>query len=298
MPVSRRSLLLASTAMLGRRAAPGATPGFEPSPDGSFRFDTGALKGTFRKEGRSVGLIPVTHIPSGVSLASSMGLFGVYRTFGNGRRYGTGMWYVPSEVSTDAKGAVTEMWPAALERPFTMNARYRWAAPNILDVSIEVTAVEDLSGFETFLASYFGPSFTSAKVLVKGGTLMPAEHANGKWQIFPRDPAALKLIYDGRWKFPPNPVEWAKMPDFELPISIRTDPAAGWSVVIMAPAPDCFAIATPEESDQHHSTYLSLFGLDLKKGAAARARARLIVLPPPDPDQLRGLYSKWIAGKE
>jgi len=297
--ISRRALFLASAAVLGQRAAPGAALAFQPSADGGFAFDTGVLKGTFRNEGRSLGLIPVTHIPTGVSLASSMGLFGVYRTFGNGRRYGTGMWYVPSEARTDAKGAVTVMWPAAEARPFTMNAGYRWAAPNTLDVSLEVTAVEDLLGFETFLAAYFGPSFTGAKVLVKGGALMAADHANGRWQMFPRDPAAAKLIYDGRWKFPPNPVEWARMPDFELPISVRTDPDTRLTVAIMAPAQDCFAIATPEESDSHHSTYLSLFGLDLKKGEAARARARLAVLPAPDPEQLRNLYLNWISsGKE
>ncbi|MCC6367389.1 MAG: hypothetical protein IT165_28030 [Bryobacterales bacterium] len=291
--ISRRSLFLASFGALGRLTGQSATLRFQPSADGSFSFDTGVLKGVLRNEGRSTGLIPVTHSPTGSSLATSMGLFGIYRVFGNGRRYGTGMWHVPSEARAETDGSVTVVWPAAEERPFTLAASYRWAAANTLDLTLKVTAAEDLLGFETFLASYLGPSFRSAKVLVKGGRLMAAERANGQWQMFPRNPEALKLIYDGRWKFPPNPVEWARMPDFEFPVAIRTDPGTGLTVLIMAPAHDCFAIATPEESDSHHSTYLSLFGLDLKKGATAQVRARLVVLPTPDPEQLRGLYVNW-----
>ncbi|MCC6394907.1 MAG: hypothetical protein IT167_30215 [Bryobacterales bacterium] len=293
--ISRRSLVLASAGVLVHRPGNGAILRFQPSADGSFGFDTGVLKGTFRNEGRSIGLIPATHSPTGTSLATSMGLFGIYRVFGNGRRYGTGMWHVPSEAGAEADGSVTVVWPAAEERPFTMTASYRWAAANTLDLTLKVTASEDLLGFETFLASYFGPSFRSAKVLVKGGQLMAAERANGQWQMFPRDPQALKLIYDGRWKFPPNPVEWARMPDFELPVAVRTDPGTGLTVLIMAPAHDCFAIATPEESDSHHSTYLSLFGRDLKKGVTDQVRARLVLLPAPHPEQLRSLYSNWIS---
>lgn len=286
--LSRRSFLLVSASAFGQ---PEGALRFHPSADGSYRFDTGVLYGNFRSEGRSIGLLPVTHAPTGLSLATSMGLFGIYRVFANGQRYGTGMWHVPSEAKAEADGSVTVVWPAAETRPFRMTAKYDWAAPNTLDVGIEVVASEDLFGFEAFLASYFGASFSSARVLVRGGRLMAAERANGLWQMFPRDQEAPKLIYDGRWKFPPNPVEWARMPEFELPVAIRTDPATGLSAVTMAPPHDCFAIATPEETDAHRSTYLSLFGRDVKKGATARVRARLVVVASPDAGQLRALYS-------
>lgn len=294
--ISRRALLLVSTGAFGQGDSRAPSLQFHPAGDASFTFDTGILNGTFRSAGRSIGLLPVTYVPAGASLATSMGLFGIYRVFANGQRYGTGMWHVPSEARLEAGGSVTVDWPASEARPFAMTANYRWAAPNALDIGLEVTASQDLSHFETFLASYFGAGFSSAKVLVKGGRLMSAERANGQWQMFPRDPEAVKLIYDGRWKFPPNPVEWAQMPYFELPVAIRTDPGTGLTLAVMAPESDCFAIATPEEADSHHSTYLSLFGLDLRMGGVARARARLTVLPAPNVEQLRTLYRNWVAG--
>lgn len=294
--ISRRALLLASTCAFGQQDGRTSALQFHPSAGGSFTFDTGILKGTFRSEGRSIGLLPVTHVPTGASLATSMGLFGIYRVFANGQRYGTGMWHVPSEATLHGDGSVSVVWPASEARPFAMTANYRWAAPNALDIRLEVTASQDLSGFETFLASYFGAAFASTKVLVKGGRLMSAERGNGQWQMFPRDPAAARLIYDGRWRFPPNPVEWAQMPDFELPVAIRTDPGTGLTAVVMAQERDCFAIATPEEADSHHSTYLSLFGVNLAKGAIAQARARLAVLQIPNVGQLRALYHEWVSG--
>lgn len=283
-------MLLAPVCAFGQPAGRPANLYFHPAPDGSFAFDTGVLSGTFRREGKSIGLLPVTHTETGLSLATSMGLFGLYRVFANGRRYGTGMWYVPSEARLEADGSVTVVWPAAEDRPFAIRANYRWSAPETLDLSLRVVAVEDLLRFEMFLAAYFGASFTSAKVLVKGGSLMAAEPSNGKWQMFPRDPEGAKLIYDGRWKFPPNPVEWARMPDLELPIATRSDPETGLTAVILAPKRDCFAIATPEETDSHHSTYLSLFGRDLRRGATARARARLQFVRAPNTALLRSLY--------
>ncbi len=293
--LSRRALLLAPVCAFGQPVSRPANLSFHPVPDGSYSFDTGVLKGTFRSEGRSIGLLPVTYSATGLDLAASMGLFGLYRVFANGRRYGTGMWYVPSTATLERDGSVTVAWPGAEDRPCAMSANYRWSAPNALDLRLSVTAVEDLLRFEMFLAAYFGASFTSAKVLVKGGRLMAAEAANGKWQMFPRDSQAAALIYDGRWKFPPNPVDWARMPDFELPLAMRADPGTGLTAVILAPRNDCFAIATPEEADSHHSTYLSLFGLDLKRGATVQARARLQFVSSPDVRQLRTLYRDFVA---
>lgn len=118
---------------------------------------------------------------------------------------------------------------------------------------------------------------------------MAVERANGQWQMLPRDPEAVRLIHNGRWRFPPNPVEWAKMQGSEFPVAIRTDPGVGLSFAIMAPARDCFAVATPEEPDSHHSAYLSLFGVNVRKGGLVQARARLAVRPTPDLEQLRGM---------
>ena len=45
----------------------------------------------------------------------------------------------------------------------------------------------------------------------------------------------------------------------------------------MSPPSDCFGVLTPFEAEGHRSTYLSLFGNDLKAGETAKARTRLVV---------------------
>ena len=270
---------------------------FHPAEGGAFHFDTGMLQGTLRGEGRSIGLLPVTHTPSGATLARSMGLFSMYRVFSDGKRYGKGMWDWPSEAQPDARGAVAVHWPAAADRPFEMRATYRWTGPGTLDMEISVKPEQDLHGFEAFLASYLGEQFTSSSVLVKGGRMMAAERANGQWQMFPRGPDALPLIRDGRWKLLPNPVEWAILPEFEGPVGMRRDPSSGLAAIVMAPARDCFAVATPDQADQHYSLYLSLFGRDVKRGETARARARLVFLASPRDEQIRELYRRYAREK-
>ena len=270
---------------------------FHPAEGGAFQFDTGVLKGTLRAEGRSIGLLPVTHLPTGAVMARSMGLFGIYRVFSDGRRYGNGMWYFPSEATPDGDGAVTVHWPPAEDRPFQLQAVYRWTGPASLDIDISVRPEQDLHGFEAFLAAYLGEQFTNSSVLVKGGRLLAADRDNGAWQMFPRDPEAVPLIRDGRWKIPPNPVDWVVRPEFDEPIAVRRDPASGLAAVIMAPRQDCFAISTPQQGDSHGSLYLSLFGRDVKKGETARARARLVVLTAPEEKEVRKLYREYTRGK-
>ena len=270
---------------------------FHPAEGGAFLFDTGVLKGTLRAEGRSIGLLPVTHAPTGAPMARSMGLFGIYRVFSDGRRYGNGMWDFPSQATTAGDGAVTVRWPPADDRPFELQAVYRCSGPASLDIEISVRPERDLHDFEAFLASYFDERFTSSTVLAKGGRWLAADRDNGAWQMFPRGPEAVSLIRDGRWKIPPNPVDWVVRPEFDEPIAVRRDPASGLAAAIMAPPKDCFAIATPEQEDSHYSLYFSLFGRDVKKGETARARARLLVLTAPGQERIRELYREFTRGK-
>lgn len=294
---SRRSLLLGITAAPVRVHERAADLRFHPDQDGGFVFDTGVLNGNFRNAGRSIGLLPATHLASGTTLTSSMGLFSIYRVFSDGRRYGKGMWEVSSEAQGPPDGSVAVRWLPDADRPFELRATYRWIEPSSLDIAIAVTAGQDLHVFETFLAAYFGPRFTNSQVLVKGGGLVAAERANGLWQMFPRDRDAVKVIFDGRWKIPPNPVVWTAQPEFEQPVALRRDPSTGLTAVIMAPSRDCFAIAMPHETDSHYSTYLSLFGHDVRKGETARATARLVVLSSPDELLVRRLYREYAHGK-
>ena len=65
-------------------------------------------------------------------------------------------------------------------------------------------------------------------------------------------------------------------------------------MVLMAPAADCFAIATPYAGESHYSMYLSLFGRDVKAGRTARARSRFVVTTAGSDTEILRLYGKYI----
>jgi hypothetical protein len=276
------NVFLAAAGMVAGHAA----PFFKAAADGGFEFDTGVLRGKLRAGSKSLGLSSVLHVPTGTRLDHGNGLFGHYRVFTLGKRYGGGAWDWPSTATLRPDGAVEVRFPPADGRPLEMKALYRWAGPATLDLETTVRAVQDLPGFECFLASYFSPSFTNSLAYVRPGPgandqprFLNAAKSAGDWHMFPRDPAAVAMIQDGRWKLEPNPVAWVIRPHLARPLALRRAPDAGLVAMLMAPPTDCFAIATPFESEGHFSTYLSLFGHDIKAGQTARARARLVIAP-------------------
>lgn len=257
---------------------------FAPAGTNEFVFDTGVLRGTLRAGGKSRGLSSVVHIPTGLTLDRSMGLFGHYRVFTTNKRYGGGAWDWPSEANLRNDGSVKVTWPSTRERPFELRAVYRWTAPNTLDLETTVQAATNLLKFESFLASYFAENFTHSLVRVAElpGTpntagFLAAEKEAGTWQVFPRDEAVMAIVRDGRWSQPPSPVDWVQRPRLAGPLAIRRDPASGLIAVLMSPPGDAFAVCTPFQTEQHYSMYLSLFGRDLKAGETAGARSRLLI---------------------
>ena len=276
---------------------------FSASGTNEFAFDTGVLKGKLRAGGKSRGLSSVVHLPSGTTLDSSMGLFGHYRVFSANQRYGTAAWDWPSEARLCADGSVEVHWPSAEDRPFELRAVYRWAAPDTLDVETSVLAKANLAKFESFLACYFAEGFTNACVYARSNGqawLMAADKSDGTWQAFPRDDEAVSIIQDGRWKLPPNPVDWVIRPHLAKPLGVRRCPSNDLQALLMSPPQDCFAVLTPFEAEPHRSMYLSLFGKDLKPGEVARARARLLIASRlSDPAIVRACesYLKEVAGR-
>jgi hypothetical protein len=255
-------------------------PVFYASGTNEFAFDTGVLKGKLRAGGKSTGLSSVVHLPTGLTMDSSMGLFGHYRVFSANKRYGTAAWDWPSEARLRPNGSVEVRWPSAEDRPFELRALYRWAAPDTLDLETSVQANTNLAKFESFLASYFAQGFTNACVYARSNSqacLMAADKSGGTWQAFPRDDKAVSIIQDGRWKFQPNPVDWVIRPYLAKPLAIRRCPPNDLAALLMSPPQDCFAVLTPFEAEPHRSMYLCLFGRDLKTGETARARARLVI---------------------
>jgi hypothetical protein len=270
---------------------------FFASGTNEFTFDTGVLKGKLRAGGKSTGLSSVVHVPTGLTLDSSMGLFGHYRQFSTNKRHSDAAWYWPSDASLRPDGSVEAHWPSAEDRPFELRAVYRWAAPNILDLETTVHAKTNLAKFESFLGSYFSEGFTNACVCVRTNRQQwfePPDKSYGIWQAFPRDDQAAAMIQDGRWTYPPSPVDWVIRPCLAKPLGIRRSQANDLSAVFMSPPRDCFAVMTPEEANSHRSMYLSLFGQDLKAGETARARARLVIGTKLSGDAIDKLYSTYL----
>lgn len=293
-------LVLVAVLPWGSRDALGAEPLKFSAQGKEFPFDTGALRGTLRPQGRAIGLAPVVETASNTTLNGPYGIFSHYRLLDADARYGTAAWDWTSQARLLANGSVEATWSADAEHPFDLKAVYRWARPDALDVTTSVTARKDLKHFESFLASYFEP-LSESWVYVKnspetGGRpgFVEATAATGVWQAFPRDEAAAKIVQDGRWKRPPNPVDWVIRSALAGPLALRRDAKTGLVALVMAPPKDCFAVLTPHSGEGHRSIYLSLLGQDLKAGQTASARSRLVVGRGLSFEKAVALYEEYL----
>ncbi len=275
--------------------------GFVPNDKGEYTFDTGVLRGTLRQGGKSLGLAPLIHVPTGARLDRSMGILSFYRVFTTGKRYGAGAWDWPSTAKLLPDGAVQVTWPEAADRPLEMGALYRWKDPQTIDLETTVTARKDLSGFESFLAAYLSEAFPTPCVYVRENPeaqgkpgFLPARKTYGEWQMFPRDDQVLPIIRDGRWGLQPNPVNWTIMPRLAAPLALRRGAGNGLVAVLMAPPEECFAVATPYEGEGHYSLYFSRFGLDLKTGQTAKSRTRLVLATGITDEQAVARYQQYV----
>lgn len=280
---------------------PGGNLSFTAADQDAFTFDTGAVRGRLRGDGKAYGLTAATYVPSGQQLSGAHVLFGIYRVFSDGKRYGNAGWEWPSTAKANDDGSVTVQTAAAPERPLAVEAVYRWSSPATLDLDLAVTPTQDLHAFELFLASYFDAAFGNAGAYVaanpqEGGKpgFMSAQQELGNWLMFPRDDAAVKLIQDGRWELPPNPVKWEILPQLGRTLALRRVPGTRLTVLLMSRPEDCFAVAMPFETEGHFSVYLSLFGRDLPANQAARARARLQVLEAPTAEAIDATYQDFL----
>jgi len=247
---------------------------FKPA-GAEYRFDTGALSGTFRSGGRSLGIGPVVDAASGVTVAGGLALFGPYRLLDAERRFLPDAREWPSTARLLPDGAVEVRWAADAQHPFDLQIVYRWASTNALDATLTVTAHQPLRQFEVFLASYF-QGFPKVYGFTEKG-FMEVTNGLGDWLSFPRDPAAEALIADGRWLRPPHPVTFKPVARYRGALGVRRDPATGLAGLMMAPPADCFAVLMPYGEESHRSLYLSLFGRDFKTGETAAAQARLVL---------------------
>jgi hypothetical protein len=280
-------------------AAESNTLRFASRSDGGFGFDTGIIRGRLRAEGESLGLQQVAYARTGQRLDRGNGLLSPYRLFSSGKRYGTAAWDWESAARLLDDGSVQVTWTDA-PGPFVFAAIYRIVDPSTVELETRVTAREDLPAFECFVASYFHERFTNSAVCVATNTAAPERFAEaardaGEWQMFPRDPEAARLIRDGRWRLGENPVDWTIRDAFALPLARRRAPASGLSGILMSPPGDCFAIATPHQTEAHHALYFSLFGNRVAAGETAVARVRWSLVVARSDDALLNQYTAAFA---
>jgi hypothetical protein len=304
------SVLLAAAVSCQAAQAEETTFAFRPAQPGFFSFDTGTIRGTVRQDGSSQGVSSLVHVPTGVEVAHGGGLPGVlsyYRVFAADLRFSGDLRDRTAQCRILPDGALEAVWPANEKYPLAAKAAYRLRR-SAIDVETTVTPNRDLPKFEVFLSSYFSPGFR-ALVYVKpnlfaGGRpeLLPADVnplVEGSYLMFPRDREAVRMIFDRRWEFPPNPVQWSVARWLAGPLAVRRDDKSGVAAVLMSSPEDCFAVATPYNRTPpdgvagHQSLYLSLFGGDVKAGQSATARCRLAVGKLSDAEAI-ALYNDYL----
>jgi hypothetical protein len=259
------------------------------------------------------GIIELVHVPSGVAVAQGgalPGIFSYYRVFSTDTRYGDAARDWPTKTRLLDDGSLEVFWPPAEKHPLEMTAVYRWRQPDTLDVETIARPHKDMPGFEVFVSSYFSPSFR-ALVYVKPNMFAPGKPrflpadvnplVDGTYLMFPRDRRSAQMIFDRRWEFPPNPVQWSVTRHLAAPMAMRKDDTSGVTAILMSPPEDCFAIATPYNKTPpdgvagHQSLYLSLLGRDVQSGQTARAHARLVVGRNVSDAEAVKLYSEYLA---
>jgi len=283
---------------------------------GFYQFDTGELRGKVRVNGKSQGITELVHCASGVAVAhggSLPGIFSYYRVFSTDTRYGHAArdWPTASKIRSD--GSLEVYWAPAADHPLEITAVYRWSSSDTLDLETVVKPQKDMPRFELFLSSYFMPEFR-ALVYVKPNffnqgkpEFLPADVnplVDGSYLMFPRDREAGLRIFDRRWEFPPDPVQWSVTRWLAAPLAMRRDDNRGITALLMAPAEDCFAVATPYNKTPpdgvagHQSLYLSLFGQDIAADQTARAHARLVVGKNISNGRAVELYQQYLADRK
>ncbi len=280
---------------------------FKAAGEGLYEFDTGALKGRLKLDGKYQGLYPLIDVATGTELVHPPGVFSFYRVLTTNRRYGKSARDWPTRTRLLSDGAVEVYWPAADEHPLEMTGIYRWTAPDTLDLEITVKPQHDMPKFELFMSSYFGKGFRASVYLRPEGQEQPsfvpidrAPDSRGGYVMFPKDQESLDMIRDGRWAIPPSPVNWDARRWLAAPLVIRRDAELGLTAAMMCPPDDCFAVASPwnpatPEAGGYRSLYLSLFGHDLKAGQTAKARCRLIISRNLSDDEVVRRYQKYVA---
>ena len=305
------SMLLTTASLV---AADGPAGGFRASAEkGYYEFDTGVLRGKMRLDGKWQGICSVVHAATGIELAKPPGLLSYYRMFTTNKRYGDAVRDWPAAVRVLPDGGLEITFAPQAAHPVEVRGVFRWVRPDTIDLETTVTPQSDMPQFELFLSNYVAPGLDGSvylqtnrfNKLAAAGLVRADWHPliDGNYLMFPRDLAGNRLICDGRWEYPSNPVQWAVGRYMAGPLVVRRDATNGLAVALMAPPEDCFAVAVPYNKTPpdlvagHSSMYLSLFGRDLSAGQPACVRTRIVIRKDLTDKEALGLFEDYCAGK-
>ncbi len=248
---------------------------------GEYLLNTGWLKGVFRPEGKSLGFEPLNIVSPEICLSHSPGILNFYRVFKTNHRFGESMREIESKAKLLNPRTIEVIWEPSEQTPFELRAIYECKDSKTIDLDVFVKPMVDLPNFEVFLSSYLNERFPEPFIYAKDESgeskFLSTPPELGVWHAFPRDEDAINIIKDGRWTYPPSPVDWIIRPFFAEPIIYRRDKESGLVVLQMAQKDSCFSIMAPHVGESHYSMYFSLFGRDIKQAESVRARIRMVV---------------------
>lgn len=312
------TLIGSGMAMAQAGAASGPEPGpqrnlhFKAEENGVFSFDSHLLRGKLVTEGKAQGILSMIDVSSGQELTKKgdLGIFMVYRALATNKRYGSILWESPKTATlvNDGTVEVKWQWPAEDKLPFDLVAKYHCSGPEVMTCEFIVTAHEDLPKFELFVGSYLADGFDGSVYLAgprNAGepAFMPVDVSpltQGTYLCFPKDWASLGMVFDGRWELGLHPVQWSVSRYLAAPISLRQRDKQGPAVVLMGRPEDCFVIYCsynmnpPDGVASHYSTYLGLFGRDIRSGETAVARTSFVVMRDASTPRVLDQYHRFL----
>lgn len=232
---------------------------FQLDGPGSFRFDTGALRGRLHADDRSVGLTEVVHEPTQTRLDSREGLLIPHQVYSQRNRIGTASPDWPSTAALLSTGEVEVTWPTAPDRPFALYAWYRLADTNVVEVEAAIEAGALIQTAVATVAAFFDPAFTNEVTLAAAAPSLPPGRASTNyfdfdWQVGLRGSAT----------------------------SNRSGSSPRLKVTLTANGRNCFNAILPHETEARCAVLFLLCGHHLPYAHTASARVRLSVLQEPD----------------
>jgi hypothetical protein len=259
----------------------------------NYCFETELVSGRFLTAGKYQGLRSLVHRATGVEIAAGEklpGLVAPYRVFGNGRRYGD-VRDRPGRAEL-VPGGLRVTYLADDANPFEVVSFYAWDG-DTLDARYSVRPQVEMLSFELGVASYLSAGFRAyvsrqSNTWGETGSRMVPVDANPMtdvYALFPRNEAAMKTIFDGRWDLPPYPVRYAVPAYFAEPLAYRRHVKSGVMALGMGDPTECYAVCIPvndppedpSPAKGYQGVYFYHFGRDLRAGETATARVRWVV---------------------